>query len=129
LPDDCISFLYAAGSDRRNPRRSQDPVCDGGRQAVAFLSCLIYGGLEGNPLNRALCTLLLIGFLGALDEGIQSFMPYRTADLADWEFDMLAALCCVVPLGLLHALHLSSAQRHPHPPLHPLKATQSERMR
>ena len=31
-------------------------------------------------------------------------MPYRSADLADWEFDMLASLSCVVVLTLLHIL-------------------------
>ena len=32
-------------------------------------------------------------------------MPYRSADLADWAFDMLAALSCVVVLTLLHMLN------------------------
>lgn len=77
--------------------------------AYASLSGLIYGGLTGRPLSRALRTLLVIGLLGGLDETIQSFMPYRSADWADWEFDTLAALSCVVVLALLHTLSTAKA--------------------
>jgi VanZ family protein len=46
-------------------------------------------------------TVTMIGFLGALDEAIQSFMPYRHADMSDWAFDMLAATVSVTALLLL----------------------------
>lgn len=72
--------------------------------AYACLSGLIYGGLAGRLVSRAVRTLLTIALLGGLDETIQIFMPYRSADLTDWKFDMLAALSCVVVLTLLHML-------------------------
>jgi VanZ family protein len=78
--------------------------------AYASLTCLIYAGLTGRPLSRAMRTLLAIALLGGLDEAIQSFMPYRSADWADWEFDMLAALSCVVVLALLHTLREANAR-------------------
>lgn len=70
--------------------------------AYAVLSGLVYCGLSGRPVPRALRTLIVAGALGALDEAIQSFMPYRHANWADWRVDMLAALSCVVILILLH---------------------------
>ncbi|MDP3842575.1 MAG: VanZ family protein [Oxalobacteraceae bacterium] len=79
--------------------------------AYASLSGLIYSGLTGRPLSRAVRTLLAIALLGGLDETIQSFMPYRSADWADWEFDMLAALTCVVVLTPLHTLSAVKARR------------------
>lgn len=79
--------------------------------AYGFLSCLIYGGLAGRLLNRAVRTVLAIALLGGLDETIQIFMPYRSADLADWEFDMLASLSCVAVPTLLHTLGLAMARR------------------
>jgi VanZ family protein len=48
--------------------------------------------------------LLAIVLLGRLDEAIQIFMSYRSADLADWELDMLTSLQCVVVLTLLRML-------------------------
>jgi uncharacterized membrane protein YsdA (DUF1294 family) len=69
--------------------------------AYSFLSCLLYGGLTGSAASRVWRTLAMIAILGALDEAIQSFMPYRHADMSDWEFDMLAATVSITALLLL----------------------------
>ncbi|WP_460841447.1 VanZ family protein [Noviherbaspirillum agri] len=79
--------------------------------AYAVLSGLLYVGLRGSPGSRALQTLVVTGLLGGLDEAIQSFMPYRHANWADWQVDMLAALSCVAMLILLHPLYLQLAAR------------------
>lgn len=68
--------------------------------AYSFLTCCLYVSIPGDKLRRAWISLLLVGVLGALDETIQRFMPYRSCDLADWLFDMLAALTSVAVLSL-----------------------------
>lgn len=79
--------------------------------AYAALSGLLYAGLRGRPASRALRTVIVAGALGALDEAIQSFMPYRHANWADWRIDMLAALSCVGLLILVHPLYLQLVSR------------------
>lgn len=71
--------------------------------AYGVMSWLIFNGVRGVMLSRALRTLLLLAALGALDETIQSFIPYRTASVLDWYADMLAGLICVTVL-VLHTL-------------------------
>ena len=71
--------------------------------AYGFLSALIYGCMSGVPARRAKYTLLVIAVLGALDETIQSFLPYRNGAFSDWVSDMLAALSCVAVLAFFHA--------------------------
>ncbi len=71
--------------------------------AYGFLSALVYGCLSGAWTRRAKYTLLAIAALGALDESIQSFLPYRNGDFSDWVSDMLAALSCVAMLAFFHA--------------------------
>jgi len=61
--------------------------------AYAFISVLVFGGISGNPIRRAWCTMLIVALLGLLDEAIQGLMPYRNADLRDWKVDLLAAAC------------------------------------
>lgn len=82
--------------------------------AYAGLSGLIYGDLAGGMASRALRTLLLIALLGGLDEVMQSFMPYRSADLADWTFDMLAALSSVLLLPLLSTVNAAMTRQRTH---------------
>jgi VanZ family protein len=59
--------------------------------AYSILSMLLYIGLGGAPLRRAVGTLFVIGALGLADETIQYFLPYRNSDASDWLFNMLAA--------------------------------------
>ena len=69
--------------------------------AYSFLTCALFGGMRGTTTSRALRSLIAIGVLGALDEAIQSFMPYRNANLSDWAFDMLAAGLALAVLILI----------------------------
>lgn len=69
--------------------------------AYSFLTCCLYASISGDKLRRAWISLLLVGVLGALDETIQRFMPYRSCDLEDWLFDILAGAVSVALISLL----------------------------
>jgi hypothetical protein len=68
--------------------------------AYAVLACLWFVGSHGSPLARAAKAVLTIAAMGALDETIQSYFPYRGASVVDWMVDCAAA---VVASGLLCA--------------------------
>lgn len=70
--------------------------------AYALLSTLIYAGLTGSPASRAMKTLALVFVMGGVEEAIQLMLPYHSANLLGWKFDMLAALTCIGILMLLH---------------------------
>jgi VanZ family protein len=72
--------------------------------AYSFLTCCIYRSLSCGLLSRAVRTVMIVGVLGALDENIQRFMPYRSCDLKDWIFDLLAAFFSVVVLSFIFAI-------------------------
>ncbi|CAB5511776.1 hypothetical protein LMG26857_01064 [Achromobacter anxifer] len=65
--------------------------------AYAFLTSLIYFSVNRRP---ALVALLGATALGALDEAIQSFFPYRQADLLDLLADISAAGATVISLHI-----------------------------
>ncbi|HJV72917.1 MAG TPA: VanZ family protein [Noviherbaspirillum sp.] len=73
--------------------------------AYSVLSGLIYASIIASPVSRALLTVLAVGSLGALDEAIQTLMPYRDANWMDWKADMMASLSCVTLLIFLHVLY------------------------
>ncbi|WP_183012917.1 VanZ family protein [Achromobacter sp. UMC46] len=68
--------------------------------AYSFLTALIYLSVNRRP---ALVAMLAATALGALDESIQSFFPYRQAELLDLLADILAAGATVI------SLHIGSA--------------------
>jgi VanZ family protein len=75
--------------------------------AYAVLACLWFIGSHGSPLERAARAVLTIAAMGALDETIQSFFPWRGASVADWLVDCTAAtvasalLCAFLPKAVL----------------------------
>ena len=56
---------------------------------IAFLLAWGATGTAGAKAVKAFC---MVAVMGALDECIQSFLPYRHAALADWMIDISAAL-------------------------------------
>jgi len=60
--------------------------------AYAVLALLWFTGSRGSGANRAVATVLAIAVMGALDESVQSFFPYRGADVRDWMVDVSSAL-------------------------------------
>jgi VanZ family protein len=60
----------------------------------ATYSCLTFllaTGASGSAADKALKALFIVTTMGALDELIQSFLPYRNGALADWGIDVAAA--------------------------------------
>jgi VanZ family protein len=74
--------------------------------AYAALAFLWFTGTSGPAPARALKAVLAVAAMGAGDELVQSFFPYRGADVRDWMVDCAAAL---VTAGLLWAVLPKSA--------------------
>lgn len=67
----------------------------------AFLTLLWFLGSTGSGPLRAAKAVLAIALMGAGDELVQSFLPYRTGDIADWMVDVAAACLTSTALALL----------------------------
>lgn len=70
----------------------------------AFLTALWFLASAGSPLQRALKAMLAVALMGAIDEGIQSFLPYRSGDVRDWMVDVTAATFAATVLAVLATL-------------------------
>jgi VanZ family protein len=57
----------------------------------AVLTLLLFRGYYDKPFRTAARTFLTICVMGALDEYIQSFFPYRSGTPTDWLVDVNAA--------------------------------------
>jgi VanZ family protein len=69
--------------------------------AYAFLSFLLFTGKDGSAPARAMRAVLTVMAMGALDELVQSFFPYRHAAVGDWLVDCSAALAASALLWAL----------------------------
>lgn len=58
--------------------------------AYGVLAGLFFVGSSGSALARAIKAALTVATMGALDEYVQSFFPYRTAAIGDWMVDVAA---------------------------------------
>jgi VanZ family protein len=71
--------------------------------AYAGLALLWYAGSTGSAAARSLKAVLAVAAMGAGDEFVQSFFPYRGSDIHDWMVDcaaatvMCAALSAILP--------------------------------
>lgn len=68
--------------------------------AYAVLACLCFLGSSGRPAVRAVKAVLAVALMGAGDEFIQSFFPYRGADVRDWAVDCASAFVASLLLCL-----------------------------
>lgn len=66
--------------------------------AYGSIAFLIFSSCRGTRTIRALKALLTVALAGALDETLQSFLPYRTGSFGDWAIDCTAALFTVALL-------------------------------
>jgi VanZ family protein len=66
--------------------------------AYASLGALVFFGSRGPAARRAVKTALTIALMGAIDEYVQSFFPYRTAAVSDWLVDVAAGSVVAVVL-------------------------------
>jgi VanZ family protein len=69
--------------------------------AYAVLAALWFSGSRGTPLARACKAVLAVAAMGAGDEFVQSFFPYRGADVRDWAVDVSAAIVASSVMALL----------------------------
>lgn len=79
--------------------------------AYAVLAALWFVGSAGSAWARSWKAVLAVAVMGAADEFIQSFFPYRGADVRDWAVDVGAALVACALLSLL-TRRAASALRH-----------------
>lgn len=69
----------------------------------SFITLLLFCGTEGNAWRKAIKSFAIVAAMGAFDEFVQSFFPYRTASIYDWLIDVNAGfftsvlLCAVWP--------------------------------
>lgn len=68
--------------------------------AYASIAFLLFTGGAGSAARRVCATVATVALMGAADEFVQSFFPYRHADVRDWMVDCSAALLTVLVLAL-----------------------------
>jgi hypothetical protein len=69
--------------------------------AYAIITFLLFTGFKGNRLRKAVRALLVVALMGALDEYVQHFFPYRTAAVGDWITDCSASLLTIFVLSMV----------------------------
>jgi VanZ family protein len=78
--------------------------------AYSVLACLCYLGITGSATRRALKAVATIALMGAGDEFVQSFFPYRTADVRDWAVDVVAAVVTTALLSFVLRQDIAAAE-------------------
>lgn len=68
--------------------------------AYGGITLLLFTGSEGSSRSRAVRAVLTVMAMGAIDETVQSMLPFRRGAIGDWLVDCNAA---VVTAGLLWA--------------------------
>ena len=79
--------------------------------AYAVLAALWFLGSTGGAAARSLKAVLAVAAMGAADEYVQSFFPYRHADIHDWYVDCTAALVASTILSLTLRQALATMRR------------------
>ncbi len=69
--------------------------------AYAGLALLWFTASSGSAASRTLATVLAIAVMGGIDEGVQSLLPYRGADVRDWMVDCSSALVTCAILWMI----------------------------
>lgn len=69
--------------------------------AYAALALLWFTAGRGNGAARSLSAVAAVATMGAIDEFVQSFFPYRGADVHDWLVDCSAAIVTCAILWLV----------------------------
>lgn len=69
--------------------------------AYAGLTLLLFGGSNGTRLQKSVKSIATIAAMGAFDELVQSFLPYRHGAVSDWLVDCSAAIVTALLLWAL----------------------------
>jgi len=78
--------------------------------AYAGLTFLLFTGGSGTLPQRAAKAVLTIMLMGALDEYVQSYFPYRHASVSDWLVDCNAAVLCAALMSVLWSKFAAAPQ-------------------
>jgi VanZ family protein len=80
--------------------------------AYSTIAYLLYTGASSQSFTTAFHAFLWVVVMGAADEYIQSFFPYRNGTVRDWIVDMTAALVTLsILLGTWPALRKMAYSR------------------
>ena len=60
--------------------------------AYSVIAYLLFSGYKGAGFERTVAAVLIVAGMGALDEYLQSFFPYRGASAGDWLVDVLSSI-------------------------------------
>jgi VanZ family protein len=74
----------------------------------ACIALLLACGLRGGAKRKAAKAFAIVAVMGAVDEFVQSYLPYRTAALTDWYVDISAGFLTAL---LYWATSLKQAER------------------
>lgn len=80
--------------------------------AYAALTILLFAGSGGDKYGRAIKSVLTVMAMGAFDEYVQSFFPYRTASATDWMVDVIAGVFTTFILWAIWPGFSHSEQAH-----------------
>jgi VanZ family protein len=69
--------------------------------AYAGLTLLLFGGSSGTRTQRGIKSVATVVAMGAIDELLQSLLPYRHGAVSDWMIDCSAALLSALLLWAL----------------------------
>lgn len=73
--------------------------------AYSTIAFLLFSGLDGSRARNGLISLLNVAVMGAMDEFIQSFVPYRLGRIEDWIVDISAASLALLLLMRFYPGH------------------------
>ena len=71
--------------------------------AYSIITYLLFSGSAGTLARRTIIAVLTVAIMGAIDEFVQSFFPYRGAAVSDWAVDVAASLCTSVLLRYFYS--------------------------
>ena len=70
--------------------------------AYAGLTVLLFIGKGETIARRSIEAVLTVVVMGAIDEFVQSFLPYRGASAQDWLVDVVAAVITAIMLSKVY---------------------------
>lgn len=70
--------------------------------AYAGLTALLFIGRGKAPRERALSAVLIVTAMGAGDEFVQSFLPFRDGAVIDWGIDIAASLAAACAMFAIY---------------------------
>lgn len=70
--------------------------------AYSIITYLLFSGSAGTRARRTIIAILTVAAMGAIDEFVQSFFPYRGAAVSDWLVDVAASLGTSILLRIFY---------------------------